>query len=463
MHLSTLWARLDPRGVTTRRDYAVTGIVLLAVKLVLDRVLVATLGGPDIWSALAYWMPSAVGRPDQAAIPGYAVALLISALPFIGVGVLLTLRRLRAAGWPLWLVGLFFVPAINIVLFALLSVMPSRETPRSEPSHGLLGWLAGKLALRSRALSAAVAILLTVLLAVPVTWVATEFFSSYGWGVFVGLPFTLGLMAAVIHGAPEPRTWASCAGVALLALTFSAAAILALALEGAICLLMAAPLATPLVLMGATVGYFLQLMRWGSTNQVRMYAASWVALPLALASERWTQPEPRLMSVTTTVEIAAPCETVWRHVVTFSELPPPAEAVFRTGIAYPIRASIDGQGVGAVRRCEFSTGPFVEPITVWDEPRRLAFDVVEQPHPMREWSPYRALHTPHLEGFFRSEHGEFRLVPTGSGTRLEGTTWYSQRFWPASYWQQWSDALVHTIHRRVLEHIRREAEADKGT
>lgn len=114
-----------------------------------------------------------------------------------------------------------------------------------------------------------------------------------------------------------------------------------------------------------------------------------------------------------------------------------------------------------MRRCEFSTGPFVEPITAWDEPNRLAFEVIAQPHPMREWSPYRALRTAHLEGFFRSQHGEFRLVDLGSSrTRLQGTTWYVQRFWPARYWQMWSDYLVHTIHRRVLEHIQKEAEAE---
>src|SRR5207237_6823083 len=78
-----------------------------------------------------------------------------------------------------------------------------------------------------------------------------------------------------------------------------------------------------------------------------------------------------IREVVTSVEIAAPPEKVWPHVQGFADLPPPAEWFFRTGIAYPVRARISGTGVGAVRRCEFSTGPFVEPITVWDPPRRL--------------------------------------------------------------------------------------------
>src|SRR5256884_7520937 len=64
--------------------------------------------------------------------------------------------------------------------------------------------------------------------------------------------------------------------------------------------------------------------------------------------------------------IAAQPEQVWKHVVTVSELPEPTEWFFRAGLAYPQRARIVGSGIGAVRYCDFSTGPFVEPIEVWD-------------------------------------------------------------------------------------------------
>src|SRR5688500_19299188 len=58
----------------------------------------------------------------------------------------------------------------------------------------------------------------------------------------------------------------------------------------------------------------------------------------------------------------SPPEVVWRHVVTFPELPPPTELMFRAGVAAPTRARIEGSGVGAVRYCDFTTGSFVEPI-----------------------------------------------------------------------------------------------------
>ena len=48
----------------------------------------------------------------------YALALVAMALPFIAVGTWLTVRRLRTVGLPPWLVVLFFVPVLNLVLFA---------------------------------------------------------------------------------------------------------------------------------------------------------------------------------------------------------------------------------------------------------------------------------------------------------------------------------------------------------
>jgi hypothetical protein len=151
---------------------------------------------------------------------------------------------------------------------------------------------------------------------------------------------------------------------------------------------------------------------------------------------------------------------VWEYVVRFPPLPEPTDPVFRTGIAYPQRAAIAGGGVGAVRYCVFSTGAFVEPIEVWDEPRCLAFRVTDQPPPMEELSPFH-INLPHLDNFLVSRRGQFRLerLPDGR-TRLEGTTWYTNRMWPADYWGVWSDTIIHRIHRRVLDHVRSLAEAE---
>ena len=163
-----------------------------------------------------------------------------------------------------------------------------------------------------------------------------------------------------------------------------------------------------------------------------------------MGAEAGADRPPAQRAVTTSVIVDAPPETVWRRVVAFPPLPEPRSMHFRAGIAYPRSATISAGASGAVRRCRFSTGDFVEPITVWDEPRRLAFSVTEQPAPMRELSVWGDVHPPHLDGFLRSRRGEFRLIPLpGDRTLLRGTTWYENRMWPAGYWR----TLVRRAHQ----------------
>lgn len=299
--------------------------------------------------------------------------------------------------------------------------------------------------------------------ALAVTALSVRGWHTYGLAIFVGAPLFIGVTSSWIAARHAGVSLFASIGLAMLSQTAMAAGVIAIALDGFICVLMAMPLAFGLVLVASFIGHAIGAAgRPAQTDRTGMLAVT--LLPLAMLVESGvarTRP-PTLHAVTTSVDIAAAPETVWRNVVTFAPISAPPQGLFRLGIAYPIGARIEGTGVGAVRYCRFSTGDFVEPITVWDAPRRLAFDVTANPPPMREVSIYPDLHAPHLEDTFTSERGQFLLEPTATGTRLTGTTWYRQRIWPDVYWHRLSDALIHRIHQRVLDHIRTQAEGGTG-
>jgi uncharacterized membrane protein YhaH (DUF805 family) len=444
-----------------RRDYLLWGLILYTIKYNLDRF-VALIGFDRTWMPWSYLLgtASAGQHPPGPTDVALGMILVSLSLPFVICGVMMTMRRLRDVGWPVWLVVLFFEPFINLVFFLLLCLEPPRANPEAAAKAESV-WQ-GRLLVDQPVVAALLGILASSLLGLVLTVFGTVYLKNYGWGLFVGIPFMMGFSGSLIYSLPKMRGLAECLLVAGLAVGMVAMGLFLLAIEGFVCLVMAAPIALVLSVFGAIAGYAVQRERWSRRmGQVRLYAAAWVLLPLLLTTEAADSRPTPLIAAVTTCEIDAPPEKVWRHVVSFGELPPPRENIFLLGIAYPVRARLQGQGVGAVRHCEFSTGPFVEPITVWDEPHRLAFDVRQQPHPMREWSPYAEIHPAHLEGFFRSRRGEFRLSALPGGrTRLEGTTWYEQSIWPQAYWKPWSDYLIHTIHRRVLEHIKAETERD---
>jgi hypothetical protein len=106
-----------------------------------------------------------------------------------------------------------------------------------------------------------------------------------------------------------------------------------------------------------------------------------------------------------------------------------------------------------------STGEFVEPITVWEGNRRLAFGVSEKPVPMTEVSLHSDIHPPHLDWAVLSERGEFLLNDLENGhVELIGTTWFHTVMESEPYWGWLSEIMVHQIHERVLGHIKKTIE-----
>jgi hypothetical protein len=288
-------------------------------------------------------------------------------------------------------------------------------------------------------------------------YLATDVFRKYSFGLFIWLPLILGATSTLIlaHKNPIPRKvlrnnsyWT------LLIFCFG---LLLFAWEGIICLIMAAPIGFLFTYLGFLVGHGLSKSKLNSNSPTAVVLLM-LSVPSLMAFENNIKTVADIRSVTTSIEINASPETVWRDVVSFPQLKDPTEFIFKTGIAYPINATISGQGVGAIRHCNFSTGTFVEPITTWDEPKLLKFSVDEQPEPMKEISFYD-IHPNHLQGYWISKQGQFKLTALSNGhTLLEGTTWYVNKIKPNFYWTIWSDYIVHKIHQRVLEHIKTQAE-----
>jgi hypothetical protein len=455
---SDLWR---PGGTIDRGAYALIGVLGFALKHNLDR-LVAGYGFHRDWGMFNYWVPVRdVARITdlRGSEAGFLATMVAISLPFIWVGVVLTLKRLRSAGLSSQLVALFFVPFLNLLFFLVLSFLPERDARSNLQTAQRAQSSPARFFPNSALGSAAVAVLITVPLGMGATLLATHVLTVYGWGLFVALPFTMGFAAAVVYGVRQPRSMKGCVGVACLSVTVLGGALLALAFEGVACLIMALPIALPLAAIGGACAYGVQRRRWFQADAPVLLSVLLVFVPGVEWVEHAAAAAPPVYVARTAIDVQASPEKVWQEVVAFSEIPPPTEWMFRAGVAYPIRAEMLGTGVGAERHCVFSTGAFVEPIEVWDEPRQLKFSVTSNPPPMEEWTPYSHIDTPHLHGFLVSEGGQFLLTPLpNGGTRLEGTTWYQHGLWPSAYWQLWSDQIIHRIHLRVLRHIRDEAE-----
>ncbi len=403
---------------------------------------------PDGWQFLDPLRLFADGGAEQWLSIGIHVALTI-------VLVVHACRRADDAGWNPWLGLLMILPVVRLFVFTALAVVPGAEhTSALDLPHR--AWL-DRILPASKLGSAVASIFFTTALVLPLGFLNVRMLEDYGLALFIGLPFVLGAVSAYLYNHHQARTWKQSIGIALLTVTITLTAIFLFAMEGLLCIAMAAPVVYPIALAGALVGHALAQRTPGAATAMTMLV---LIAPGLMAFEAAHPSEEPLFPVVTSVFVDASPQEVWSELVAFSRMEEPDDLLFRAGISYPVQARIVGSGVGACRYCWFNTGPFVEPITVWDEPRLLAFDVVDDPPPMTELSIYTHIDAPHVDGFFRSRRGQFRLEEQADGsTVLEGTTWYTHAIWPTWYWRLWSDAILHRIHTRVLDHIKSESEA----
>src|SRR5205814_452308 len=213
------------------------------------------------------------------------------------------------------------------------------------PAGGALQRAAADRRLHAGLLGVAAALAITI----PSVLIGVYLRRLYSAGLFLGTPFTIGYISAYVFNARQAQSARHTLEVAVLALALAGGAMLVFALEGALCIALALPLAALLALPGAVLG----------------------------------------------------------------------RAVALRGAGRALLA-------GALRA----------PIVVVGSP-------------------------PHLDGYFRATHGEFRLTPLPGGrTRLEGRTQYVVSLFPQTYWTLPTGRLVAAIHERVLRHIKAIAEEE---
>src|SRR5258708_25725416 len=210
MRVENIW---QWEGRVDRGTYAAVGISAFALKFLLDWLVVTRLFQRQ-WSLLNYWRPfgaiSSVHRLEFADRV-FAGVMLLMAVPFIWLGLAMTVKRLRDAGEPTWVSALFFAPIANLLFFLVLSLKSSAtETPREEgapwPGPKFLDtWIP-----KTRAGSALVSIAITAAIGFGFTLLVTHLVTAYGCGLFVGLPFCLGLFAVLMHSYQQPRDYGEC-------------------------------------------------------------------------------------------------------------------------------------------------------------------------------------------------------------------------------------------------------------
>ena len=280
---------------------------------------------------------------------------------------------------------------------------------------------------------------------------ATKLFEAYkssaeSWIAvpnFLLVPFVTGLVAAWcwrrlqigIGLAILNALWVSFIGLAAAAIFLR---------EGVVCLVMAFPVLYVMVCAGVLFGRV-----WFRPRAPKLQLSIFPLLALLTVGDAFYGSH-QLTVVTDEILIHAPPANVWPHVLAFSEIPdPPSYWIFRLGLPYPTQTTNGGNFVGADRQCMFSDGIVIkERVAEFIPQQKLTFDIVEQPN------------HPESYGHITLHRGQFVLRDNGDGTTtLIGSSWYTLHVRPGWYFDLWARDMSRAVHLRVMNHVRRLAEA----
>lgn len=373
-----------------------------------------------------------------AAILGYC--LLIAWL--LG---LLSFKFSQRTNRGLLLAVLSVVPVVQVAAIALNACLPSKDTPED-----------GMQERRHASKSVALGLLAGVAVIVFAVLISAVTFGAYGWGLFVMTPFVVGTTTGYLINSEADLGLSPTMKFAIASASLGSLALVVLALEGIVCIVLAAPLAIPFVMLGAALGRSLAIAR----HNRRSPLASIAFLPMIFMLEAAIPSETPIVTHYD-ITIAAPADKVWQELTSPQPIGVVPGLPAFAGLAYPIGGKLEGEGMGAKRVGIFSTGTATEIVTQWEPNRVLAFRVEDQPPSMEEMSPYRRVHAPHVEGYFVTGETRFELTPIAADrTLLRISSDHRLRIDPVPYWEPIARWAVRQNVGRVLEDIKEKSERE---
>lgn len=182
-----------------------------------------------------------------------------------------------------------------------------------------------------------------------------------------------------------------------------------------------------------------------------------LVLPLLFfAIEAQFQPPSQTYTVAQTRIIQANAATVWQTMVNVPEIKEGEQdyTIFhKTGVPRPVEAHLVGEGVGAIRYARYDNGlTLKEPITVWEENKRLIFAVIVDEDAPRPFNQVGG------DLFDVIEVG-FEIEELGNNeVRLHLSTTYQLSTQFNGYGKLWVDYLLNDLEQYILDVIEGRAE-----
>ena len=166
-----------------------------------------------------------------------------------------------------------------------------------------------------------------------VVFIGAVLIKQYGWILFLLLPVVIGFTSTIIYDPRHNESFGKCFLVAILSIVFVGFFIMITAVEGLVCLAMTLPIAVPLISVGVALAWTMTANWKDERLTGGMSVLLFLLMPLLMGFEASDKSTPTVHEVTSTVEIDAPIETVWKNVIEFPQIDEEPGGILALGFA----------------------------------------------------------------------------------------------------------------------------------
>jgi hypothetical protein len=270
---------------------------------------------------------------------------------------------------------------------------------------------------------------------------------SMGIVLFLLLPVATGFATALVA---RSRNLAIAA--LIIGLLLCSAVLLAIKMEGLVCVIMSAPLIAAGLAIGAILGALIRRHVIDKSSRPRILSLLVLLIvPLFLMGanvmEEPSRRTPRAETFTSVLVVDASPEQLWEQIKTMDRVNAHKGFLMRIGLPVPVSCSIDKEGLGGKRTCYFESGYIEERVTEWDPPRSMKLEITAWNVPGRPWLDFK--------------DASYEIHREGGHTVMTRTTTIISRLLPAWYWRRFEKLGVETEHEYLFESVRSKLNGEK--
>lgn len=299
-------------------------------------------------------------------------------------------------------------------------------------------------------------ILTLVILALIAFWFSLMKEGNYGTTLFFTIPSSITFLigySKTINSYPLSKIKNSLKAFLkiVICIALFSGLLIAIGIEGAICVLMA----YPFFVIPMTISYIIGLLIGNADKNIkRNTLILLIAInPTTYIYDSYT--EPIKEEITTELIINVSKENIWRDLSTEIVFQNSPNLLFKKGVSYPKSIQLDKNNNQLSYLCITNNDTINLDITVFKTNSQVTFKPRKQTIPMKELTPYDSIDAEHLHNYFIVNFGKIKLEKLNNNTtKVIAKTSYSYKIAPKWYWRLWSNYIINEMQLNVLNSIK---------